>query len=226
MTKAPDSKGKKRTRRSAEEAKRLILDAAERRLHDAGPEAIRLQDIASDVGISHPAILHHFGSRDGLVSALGDRALERTVTEMLGVLSEIPATEDNAAELIHRTFEALTDSGVARLLIWQSLTSNDTDPDDPVFAMLVQIIDVAHERRTQFAEENGRPIPDREDTESLVRLVITAVLGDAIYSRIWSAHPDMQPSPQTMQRHFRDWFSRLVAKHLEIPLPDREDGSC
>src|SRR5690606_21428412 len=60
----------KRIRRPAEEARRLILDAAEVRLAAQGPEGIRLQDIARDVGISHPAILHHFESREGLVRAL------------------------------------------------------------------------------------------------------------------------------------------------------------
>ena len=55
----------KRIRRTAEEARRLILDAAEKRLAQQGPEGLRLQDIARDIGISHPAILHHFESREG-----------------------------------------------------------------------------------------------------------------------------------------------------------------
>jgi len=56
-----DTEPKKRVRRTKEEAQRVILDAAEERLANGGPEALRLQDIAADVGISHPAILHHFG---------------------------------------------------------------------------------------------------------------------------------------------------------------------
>ena len=55
-----DTEPKKRVRRTKEEAQRVILDAAEERLANGGPEALRLQDIAADVGISHPAILHHF----------------------------------------------------------------------------------------------------------------------------------------------------------------------
>ena len=39
-------------------ARRAILEAAQKRLADCGPEEIRLQAIASDLGISHPAILH------------------------------------------------------------------------------------------------------------------------------------------------------------------------
>src|SRR2546421_10348142 len=65
-----------RSRRTAEEARRLILEAAEKRLIAGGPEALRLQDLARDVGISHPLILHHFGSREGLIGALIARRLE------------------------------------------------------------------------------------------------------------------------------------------------------
>ena len=61
------NKKPKRVRRTAEEAKMMILDAAERRLRELGPAGIKLQELAADVGVSHPAILHHFGSRDRLV---------------------------------------------------------------------------------------------------------------------------------------------------------------
>ena len=37
---------------------------------------MRLQDVAADLGISHPAILHHFESREGLLQALALRAME------------------------------------------------------------------------------------------------------------------------------------------------------
>ena len=66
-----------RRRRSREEARRLILDAAERLLTEGGPEAVRLQEVGRAVGISHPAVLHHFGSREGLLLELESRAMER-----------------------------------------------------------------------------------------------------------------------------------------------------
>ncbi|MGH7960445.1 MAG: helix-turn-helix domain-containing protein, partial [Candidatus Binatia bacterium] len=59
-----------RRRRTAEEARRLILEAAEKRLITGGPEAIRLQDIAAEVGMAHAVISHHFGNREGLMEAL------------------------------------------------------------------------------------------------------------------------------------------------------------
>ena len=76
-----------RPRRTAEEAHRRILDATERRLIDGGPEAVRLQDIAADVGISHPGILHHFGSRERLLAALAKRAIGNLERELLAILA-------------------------------------------------------------------------------------------------------------------------------------------
>src|SRR5260221_641713 len=52
-----------RKRRTADEARTAMLDAAEQRLVASGPAAIRLQEVAADVGVSHPTVLHHFGNR-------------------------------------------------------------------------------------------------------------------------------------------------------------------
>ena len=57
----------KPVRRTPDEAWRLILDAAQAAIARTGPEGLRLHDIATAAGISHPLILHHFGSRAGLV---------------------------------------------------------------------------------------------------------------------------------------------------------------
>ncbi|MGH7329781.1 MAG: TetR/AcrR family transcriptional regulator, partial [Polyangiaceae bacterium] len=60
-------KAKPRRRLDAEAARKLILDATERRLVRVGPSGIRLQEVAKDAGVSHPTVLHHFGSRELLV---------------------------------------------------------------------------------------------------------------------------------------------------------------
>src|SRR5437773_2209138 len=112
---------RRRVRRSAEEAQRLILDAAEKRLREGGPEAIRHQDIARDVGISHPAILHHFASRDGLTQALERRAMARLEAELVAALSSLPARGDTVVDIIERAFATLGDAGHARMLAWRVL---------------------------------------------------------------------------------------------------------
>src|SRR6202046_1147125 len=72
-----------RRRRNTADTRPAILEAAEHRLLAGGPEAIRLQEIAADAGISHPAILHHFGSREGLVEAMVLRGIARLQAQFL-----------------------------------------------------------------------------------------------------------------------------------------------
>ena len=62
-----------RKRRSAEEARREILEAAHALLLGEGPDALKIAKIAKRARISHPLILHHFGSTEGLVQALQEK---------------------------------------------------------------------------------------------------------------------------------------------------------
>ena len=51
-----------------------------------GPAGLRLQDVARAAGVSHPTILHHFGSREGLVRALNQRSVEALRNSVLARL--------------------------------------------------------------------------------------------------------------------------------------------
>ena len=57
-----ETKKTPRIRRTAEEARRVILDAAQKRLTDGGPEAIRLQDVARDFNVVLERLTDHFAS--------------------------------------------------------------------------------------------------------------------------------------------------------------------
>ena len=205
----------KRVRRSAEEARRVILDAAEKRLREGGPEAIRLQDIARDVGISHPAILHHFTSRDGLTAALERRAMERLKAELVEALSSGPADQDTLIAIIERVFSALGDAGHARMLAWRVLQVERPDPLPGDFQLLRELSDLAQARRTALAREAGRPAPPPEDSEFVVRLAAAAMLGDGIFAPFLDANLGRASDPAA-RRRFREWFARLLADHTGV----------
>src|SRR5438876_12323626 len=100
-----------RPRRVRTDTRNAILEAAERRLFANGPEGIRLQDIAADLGISHPAILHHFGSREGLIEALVAHGLAGLQAEFLAgwPSSKVPDIEG----VLQRFFVLAEKRGVA-----------------------------------------------------------------------------------------------------------------
>ncbi len=207
--------GKRRIRRSAEEAQRLILDAAEKRLREGGPEAIRLQDIARDIGISHPAILHHFASRDGLTQALERRAMARLEAELVESLSSQPAVGDTAVAVIERAFATLGDAGHARMLAWRVLQlPHPEDPSEPQ-QLLRALADIVHARRVEVAVAERRAPPGPQDSEFVVRLAAAAMLGDGIFAPFLDASFGRANDP-ARQRRFREWFARLLVAHTGV----------
>ena len=83
----------RRRRLSSEDAREAILAATEKRLREVGPDALRLQEIASDVGLSHPTVLHHFGNREALVSAVVARAMLALETDLIACFKDIGPAE-------------------------------------------------------------------------------------------------------------------------------------
>lgn len=201
----------KRIRRSAEEARRLILDAAEERLAAQGPEGIRLQDIARDVGISHPAILHHFESRGGLVRALIARTSAQLREKILATLETKSDQVDlEANDIISNVFEALSDRGTARLLSWMLLTGRSAE-DRTSSSLVTEIAGELHEKRKESAVKHLRPAPDPEDTLFIAMLTASAAFGDAIIGRELAKDAGLD---QEGILRFRAWFAKLLYNHV------------
>src|SRR5260370_20776138 len=102
----------RRVRRTPEEAKRLILETAQALIARTGPQGLRLQDIATAAGISHPLILHHFGSRAGLVRALNREAAAELKDRLVASLTQ---PESSIGEQLDQVFDAFR-GGLAQRL--------------------------------------------------------------------------------------------------------------
>ncbi len=203
----------KRVRRSADEARRVILDAAEQRLMAQGPEGIRLQDIARDCGISHPAILHHFESREGLVRALIARTSEQLRETLLNTLQAAEEDEErpDADRLISKVFEALSDHGTARLLSWMLLTGREIEAQSSQ-TMISEISSELHRRRKEGAARRGEPTPAVEDTMFMSILTTSAAFGDAIIGPYLAAAAGLDAEGM---RRFRHWLAKLLSTHAQ-----------
>ncbi len=62
--------------------RRVILDAAERRLTENGVEGVTIRACARDAGVSPGAPIHHFGSLKGLLSTLAAHGFDMLVTRL------------------------------------------------------------------------------------------------------------------------------------------------
>lgn len=213
---------KSRRRRTAEEARHEILAAAQRRLAEGGPEAIRLQDIARDLGISHPTILHHFESREGLMQALARSAMGALNADVMRAISE-PGRGTTPEAVLDRVFETLGESGHARLLAWAALT--DRSPrrgrsEHPQQEILRMLADAVHKRLSEEARAAGGRAPGREEADFIVRLVAAAMLGDALMGGVLNRLGGL-PDDASVQRRFRGWLARLLDERFRHEVAPR-----
>jgi len=196
----------KRVRRTPEEARRLILAAAQARLARTGPDGLRLQDIAADAGISHPSILHHFGSREGLVRALTRQAVQELKDRLVAALAE---SEPASGTMLDQVFDAFR-NGLAQRLAW--LATADPEGEQPGHSLVLrEIVETMHARRVAAAP-TGMAIA-REDTDALVYLVATAAFGDAMFGAQLRRSAGVPADAATDQR-YRAWLAGLLREHL------------
>jgi AcrR family transcriptional regulator len=196
------SVGVKRTRRNPEEARRLILDAAQAAIARTGPEGLRLHDIAAAAGVSHPLILHHFGSRAGLVRELTRAAAAELKDKLVAAMSQ---PEYSIEDQLARVYDAFR-SGLGQRLAW--LATVDPDGQESG-AMMIQreIADLLHARRVAAAPPGA--VVMLEDSQFVAHLIATAALGDAIYGAQFRRSAGLAEGPETDAR-FRAWLAALI----------------
>jgi len=196
-----------RRRRTAEESRLRILEAAQKRLTESGPEGLRLQELAADLGLSHPAILHHFGSREGLLTALAVHGARRLNEELE---RRIRAGAVDMGEILELTAETLASRGQARLLAWLALSGRQAAPEGP--GLLQDLATLSHASRSAHHAAQGRSEPPYEDTVFAILLVALALFGDALIGDLLRASAGLEG--RAAAGRFRAWLSGLLEEHL------------
>ena len=74
--------------------RQLLLDAAERLLADGGSDALRMDAVAREGGVTRPVVYDQFGDRDGLVVALLERHAERVRAHVAAAVAPGSSFED------------------------------------------------------------------------------------------------------------------------------------
>lgn len=193
----------KRVRRRPEDARALILDAAEARMTVDGPAGLRLKDVARAAGVSHPTVLHYFGSREGLVRALNQRSLEAL---RISVMAQIK-TAQPGGDSISRAFAAYR-GGMAQRILWLIQSAAPETPGGLKF--FDEIVQALHALRLKFAAPGT--VPDIEDTRSVIHLTTIAAFGDAIIgARLRQASGETE---RVARERFEAWFSELIDLYL------------
>ncbi len=171
-----------RIRRTPEEARRVILDAALRLFADEGPDAVGLKEVAKAAGVSHALVTHYFGTYDGLVEAAFSDHTQRIRAETISRIAEITSggprawIEHGAKQLGHPLY--------GRLMAWSLLTNRVNQADffprrDQGFRKLADVI----EMRLAFEKKER----SRDDIEFFLLLVLSSLMGYTVGGRaLWA----------------------------------------
>jgi AcrR family transcriptional regulator len=84
-----------RRSQSRAETRRVILDATEELLLEAGHRGLSVRKLVDRCGYSAPTIYHHFGDKDGLIDAL----LEQRLMLLASDLKSVPLVDDPVENL-------------------------------------------------------------------------------------------------------------------------------
>ena len=203
-------KTKPRRRLDADSARELILDAAEKRLALAGPSGIRLQEVAADAGVSHPTVLHHFGSRELLVKAVITRSIENINAGLVEAMRTSAGEEVQLEALFDNVAQALERTGHARVAMWLALEGHPTDGGK---VRLSNVVDAAHALRLAHKKQANRKLA-REDTGRVVVLATLALVGGAVLAPPLLANAGL-PADTRAALEFRRWLAQLLKAYLD-----------
>lgn len=158
-----------RRRLSPEQSRDAAIEAARALLVEQGPLGVTLKAVAARVGRTHANLLHHFGSAEGLQTALIARMAQGIVGTIRSAVLRVRTGEQVPRDVVDLTFDAFGKGGAGALASWMILSGNE-DALDPILTAIHDLVDELAEGHT----------PDQKPIhEETLQLVLMA-LGDAL----------------------------------------------
>lgn len=176
----------------------------------SGPAGIRLQEVAADVGVSHPTVLHHFGSREALVKAVIERSFAALHADLVIAIQASSGGQEQLAAMLEAVSRTLSEGGHGRVLLWLALEGHRAGGAD---VRLSAVVDAAQALRTR-KHGRERPAPPREDTAHVVVLAALALTGFTVLGPTLLEEAGL-PHDAAAGARFRAWLARLLSAHLE-----------
>ncbi len=195
---------KKRIRRSPEEARALILNAALELFSERGPDAVGLKEVAKQAGVSHALITHYFGTYNGLVEAAFAEHLERARAAALCRMGELVNSGPEA--WVDLAADHLSDPTYGRLVSWALMSGRLGSSD--FFTHRAQGLRSV----VELLAQRFRTV-ERRDLEFAVLLVMSASLGYALgRSALWGSLGARANAER--DAWFRERLSKVVVRLL------------
>jgi AcrR family transcriptional regulator len=162
-----------RRRRTPDEARGETLSSARELLLREGPDALTLQRVSAEAGMSHTNLLHHFGSIYELQSALMATMVSELTVALDDAVTHFRSDQGAPRALIDMVFDAFDQGGAGRLAAWIAL-SGKLEHLEPIQEAVQNLVDAVEEK---FANVKG----DRHlGVTSAVLFLGLIAFGDAV----------------------------------------------
>jgi TetR/AcrR family transcriptional regulator, repressor for neighboring sulfatase len=184
----------KRVRRTAEEAKSLILSVASDRLSAFGLEGLNISGVAKDAGMSHATVIHHFGSTGAMREALLEKMTHDLLSDVMVALNH----HEEPAKILDHLFEMLSQGGHGRLLAWLALDQQAFTPASGSKGLFTEILNT-------ISEDTSDPAHAKQ----IIFLVAIAAMGKSICGDAIAGLIGMNESEA---QQFPEWLAELIRR--------------
>ena len=192
----------RKTHKSPEQARTAILDAAEKVITEVGPAGLRISNVAKEAGMAHPNVIHHFGSREGLITALSTRCGERATQRITAAIQQAAEASDaQKRDALTEVLDKVFPGEEGRLIAWLHMSGVESSMDEN----MAQILAVAQNLRQTVAENS-----DAANTNRLVGLITLALLGEVVYGPGLTEMLGFEDNHDGGHSDFRKWLASLV----------------
>ncbi|WP_410653008.1 TetR/AcrR family transcriptional regulator [Amycolatopsis sp. cmx-4-54] len=197
-----------RARRTPEEARRLILDAAASLLGESGVAAVQMRAVAARVGMTDAGVAHHFGNREKLLAELlrhGGRRLRDALRELLGSWLDRGADLLELVEALHDLYR----NGYGELAV----ALHAAGWRDPGSGMLDPVVDALHRLRP--------PGSSLDDTRLAVAALHQAMATEPLYGGDFRRSAGISGAAADDSAAQARWWARQL--HLALGLRSDTD---
>jgi len=168
---------------------------------EVGPAGLRISAVAKKAGMAHPNIIHHFGSREGLLQVLAERVGQRATDRITKAINAaVNADPEQRVGAMTHVFDSAYKGDEGRAAVWLHLSGAQSS----LKPNMQSIVEMSHRFR-ETIDENA----NRENTNRLVMLITLALVGEVVSGAGVKDALGFGDNDES-RAHFKQWLAEIL----------------